>query len=149
MEELSGLSSVTLTQPIPDALASQFGAKRDVPFDTTRRLYGWPERPGLYCDLLRSRGLYLSAACLQDSNADGHFDEGLRLDFHCRPPRRDAQRQDHRVNFTKVRVPLRSPIAYTPAAPTGEVAGKQALRGSAADRRAAVRCVTPLWLPRT
>jgi len=42
--------AVTLTEPIPSATSILFGAKPEVPFDTTRTLYGWPERPGLYCD---------------------------------------------------------------------------------------------------
>lgn len=125
--EARPLSAVTLAQPIPHALASQFGAKRDVPFDTGLRLYGWPERPGLYCDLLRSRGIYLSAACLQDSDVDGDFDEGLRLDFNSLRGDLLAVTPNRKiigVKFTKVRVPLPAPIAYTPAAPAGEVAGK-------------------------
>ena len=143
------IHAVTLAQPIPDALASQFGAKRDVPFDVGRRLYGWPERPGLYCDLLRSRGLYISAACLQDSDADGDFDEGLRLDFHS--ARADLLGVTHNgkiigVRFTKVRVPLPAPIAYTPAAPAGEVAGKLALRWRRAPDKASRRDLLQLWI---
>lgn len=143
------ISAVTLAQPIPHALASQFGAKRAVPFDTRLRLYGWPERPGLYCDLLRSRGLYLSAACLQDSDADGDFDEGLRLDFH--PHRGDLlavtpNRKIIGVKFTKVRVPLPAPIAYTPAAPAGEVTGKLALSWQRVPDKASGRDLGELWI---
>ncbi|HEY0141681.1 MAG TPA: hypothetical protein VGF48_12350 [Thermoanaerobaculia bacterium] len=143
------VSAVTLVQPIPHALASQFGAKREVPFDTGRRLYGWPERPGLYCDLLRSRGLYMSAACLQDSDADGDFDEGLRLDFHSSRADLLGVTPDGKiigVNFTKVRVPLRAPIAYAPAAPAGEVTGKLALRWKRAPDKASGRELVQLWI---
>lgn len=143
------VSAVTLAQPIPHALASQFGAKRDVPFDIGLRLYGWPERPGLYCDLLRSRGLGISAACLQDSDADGDFDEGLRLDFNSGRADLLGVTPDGKiigVNFTKVRVPLRAPIAYTPAAPAGEVAGKLALCWKRAPDEASGRELVQLWI---
>lgn len=143
------VNTVTLAQPIPDALASQFGAKRDVPFDTGLRLYGWPERPGLYCDLLRSRGLGISAACLQDSDADGDFDEGLRLDFNSGHADLLGVTPNGKiigVNFTKVRVPLPAPIAYTPAAPAGEVTGKLALRWKRAPGKASGREMVHLWI---
>ena len=61
------ITAVTLGTAIPPATSALFGAKPDAPFDTTRTLYGWPERPGLYCDLLRTRGLGLSTACLLDA----------------------------------------------------------------------------------
>ena len=143
------LSAVTLAEAIPDALASQFGAKREMPFDTTRRLYGWPERPGLYCDLLRSRGLYISAACLQDKDVDGYFDEGLRLDFNS--GRADllgvsASGKIIGVNFTKVRVPLAAPIAYTPVAPAGEASGKLALLWKRAPDKTSGRDLVQLWI---
>ncbi len=73
--------AVTLTEAIAPATSVLFGAKPDVPFDTTRTLYGWPERPGLFCDLLRTRSLGLSTACLRDIDNDGKFDEGRRFDF--------------------------------------------------------------------
>ena len=80
--EVRPARAVTLAQAIPAALASEFGAKVDVPLDPSLPLYGWPERPGLYCDLLRPRGLGMSSACLRDTDGDGRFDEGVRLDFH-------------------------------------------------------------------
>lgn len=143
------VTAVTLAQPIPHALAGQFGAKREVPFDTGLRLYGWPERPGLYCDLLRSRGLYLSAACLEDRDADGDFDEGLRLDFHSGHADLLGVTPNDKiigVNFTKVRVPLPTPIAYTPAAPAGEVTGKLALYWKRARDKASKREMLQLWI---
>lgn len=73
--------AVTLTEPITPTTSVLFGAKPEAPFDTTRTLYGWPERPGLFCDLLRNRGLGLSTACLRDIDNDGRFDEGRRFDF--------------------------------------------------------------------
>jgi hypothetical protein len=143
------LSAVTLAEAIPHALASQFGAKREMPFDTTRRLYGWPERPGLYCDLLRSRGLYISAACLQDKDVDGDFDEGLRLDFNPRHADLLGVTPNGKiigVNFTKLRVPLPTPIAYTPVAPAGEVSGKLALHWKRAPDKASGRDLAQLWI---
>lgn len=147
--DVQPLSAVTLAEAIPDALASQFGAKREMPFDTTRRLYGWPERPGLYCDLLRSRGLYISAACLQDKDVDGDFDEGLRLDFHSRQGDLlgvTANGKIVGVKFTKVRVPLPTPIAYTPVDPAGEVSGKLALLWKRAPDKASGRDLAQLWI---
>jgi len=143
------VNAVTLAQAIPDALASQFGAKRDVPFDTKLRLYGWPERPGLYCDLLRTRGLGISAACLRDSDADGDFDEGLRLDFNSGHADLLGVTPNGKiigVNFTKVRVPLPTPIAYTPVAPDGEVTGKLALRWKRERDKASKREMVQLWI---
>jgi hypothetical protein len=143
------VSAVTLAQPVPHALASQFGAKRDVPFDTGLRLYGWPERPGLYCDLLRSRGLGISAACLLDNDADGDFDEGLRLDFNSGRADLLSVTPNGKiigVNFTKVRVPLPDPIAYTPAAPAGEATGKLALHWKRAPGKASGREMVQLWI---
>ncbi|HEX7151331.1 MAG TPA: hypothetical protein VF618_07565 [Thermoanaerobaculia bacterium] len=141
--------AVTLAEAIPHSLAGQFGAKREVPFDAGLRLYGWPERPGLYCDLLRSRGLYMSAACLRDNDADGDFDEGLRLDFHSSHANLLGVTPNGRiigVNFTKVRVPLPTPVAYTHAAPAGEVAGKLALRWTRERDKASGRELVKLWI---
>ncbi|HEX9983371.1 MAG TPA: hypothetical protein VGF69_08905 [Thermoanaerobaculia bacterium] len=141
--------AVTLAQPIPHALAGQFGAKREVPFDAGLRLYGWPERPGLYCDLLRSRGLYMSSACLRDSDADGDFDEGLRLDFHSAHADLLGVTPNGKIigmNFTKVRVPLSAPIAYAPAAPAAEVTGKLALYWKRTPDKASGRELVELWI---
>ena len=143
------VNAVTLAEAIPDTIASQFGAKRDMPFDTKLRLYGWPERPGLYCDLLRTRGLGISAACLRDKDADGDFDEGLRLDFnsgHADLLGITPNGKIIGVNFTKVRVPLPAPIAYTPVAPAGEVTGKLALRWKPERDKASKRETVQLWI---
>jgi hypothetical protein len=147
--EARPILAVTLAQPIPHALAGRFGAKREVPFDAGLRLYGWPERPGLYCDLLRSRGLYMSAACLRDNDADGDFDEGLRLDFHSAHADLLGVTPNGKIigmNFTKVRVPLSAPIAYAPAAPAGEVTGKLALYWKRERDKASGREQVELWV---
>ena len=123
------LSAVTLGEAVPAELAAQFGAKSDVPFDSGRQLYGWPERPGLYCDLLRPRGLGISTACLRDIDGDGRFDQGLRLDFNSGLG--DLLVISHSGKIIGVRskpktVPLPKPVAYAPSAPM--VTGKLALR---------------------
>jgi len=125
------VSAVTLAEAVPADIAVQFGAKADFAFDTALKLYGWPERPGLYCDLLRARGLGLSAACLNDRDQDGRFDEGLRLDFNSGHADLLGLTPSHKiigVNFTKARVPLPRPIAYAPATPAADATGKLALR---------------------
>lgn len=149
MFEARPVLAVTLAQPIPHSLSSQFGARSDVPFNIGRRLYGWPERPGLYCDLLRSRGLTTSAACLLDSDMDGDFDEGLRLDFHSRHADLLGVTPNGKiigVNFTKVRVPLPDPIAYTPAAPARDVSGKLLLHWKRLRDKASQRDIVQLWI---
>ena len=122
-----------------------------MPFDTRLLLYGWPERPGLYCDLLRCRGLYMSAACLQDSDADGDFDEGLRLDFNAHrgdlvavtPPhdRRGEVQQGARAAAGPDRLHTRRSA--------GEVAGKLALRWKRAPDTASGRDLGLKWLETT
>lgn len=129
--DVQPIQAVTLGESIPDAIASQFGAKREVPFDTKLRLYGWPERPGLYCDLMRWRGMYISAACLQDTDGDGDFDEGRRLDFHHLKSDILGVTANNKVvgmRFSKIRVPLPAPVAYTPVTPAGEATGKMVMR---------------------
>ena len=123
------VTAVTLNAAISTELAVQFGAKEDVPFEVGRQLYGWPERPGLYCDLLRPRGLGISTACLRDTDGDGRFDEGLRLDFNSGLG--DLLVISHSGKIIGVRyrprpIPLPNPVAYSPSTPT--VTGKLALR---------------------
>jgi hypothetical protein len=110
---------------------------------------GCTEQPGLYCDLLRSRGLGISAACLHDTDADGDFDEGLRLDFNSHHADLLGITPNGKiigVNFTKVRVPLPTPIAYTPAAPAREVTAKLALRWKRARGKPSGREMVQLWI---
>lgn len=76
------VTAVRLEEGIQPETAALFGAKPEAPFDAGRVLTGWPERPGLYCDFLRNRGLGLSTACLYDRDGDGRFDEGRRYDFN-------------------------------------------------------------------
>jgi hypothetical protein len=128
------VSAVRLATAIAPETAALFGAKADAPFDTGRTLYGWPERPGLYCDLLRTRGLGLSTACLYDTDGDGRFDEGRRFDFNSGfgdllgvTP--SGKIIGVRTNAKKPgRVPLPQPIAYTNADVPAETTGRLALK---------------------
>ena len=120
-------AAVTLGGAIPAELAGKFGAKTDVPFNVGRQLYGWPERPGLFCDLLRARGLGLSAACLLDRDLDGRFEEATRLDFNSGSGDILGITPSHKiigVRLTKVRVMLPAPIAYSKSEPDPSVTGK-------------------------
>ena len=142
-------AAVTLGGSVPAALAAQFGAKTDVPFAPGLQLYGWPERPGLYCDLLRHRGLGLSAACLRDTDSDGDFDEGLRLDFNSGGADILLVTPSGKVigaNFTKVRVPLPQAVAYSPAAPAPGVTGKLALRWKPVSAKLSPTPAAQLWI---
>ncbi len=127
------VSAVTLETAIAPELAVLFGAKADAPFDTARRLYGWPERPGLYCDLLRTRGLGLSTACLYDSDGDGRFDQGRRFDFNSAvgdllgiTP--SGKIIGVRSTAKPAPVPLPQPIGFKAASVPAEVSGRLALK---------------------
>jgi hypothetical protein len=50
------------------------------------------------------------------------------------------------MKFTKVRVLLPAPIAYTPAAPAGEASGKLALQWKRAPDKASGRDLAQLWI---
>lgn len=129
--EVRPVSAVTLGGAVPAATASAFGVKGDIPFAPGAMLYGWPERPGLYCDLLRPRGLGLSAACLRDADGDGAFEEGTRLDFYSSRANLLVISHTGKIigaNFTKVAVPLPAPVPYAKATPSLAVPGKLALR---------------------
>lgn len=123
--------SISLEENIPESESILFGAKKDHPFNAGMQLYGWPEYPGLYCDVLRQRGLGISAACLRDTNSDGKFDEGLRLDFNNMGS--DILVVSHAAKiigarFPKTTVPLAKPVSYVTTPPTDKVTGKLALR---------------------
>ncbi len=47
-----------------------------------RQLYGWRDKPGLFCDIMHNRGLGSSAPCLLDTDGDGKFDQIERVDFN-------------------------------------------------------------------
>jgi hypothetical protein len=133
--ELKGrpLVAAELSAAIPSETAALFGAKPDVPFDNGRVLYGWPERPGLYCDLLRNRGLGLSTACLLDVDGDARFDEGRRYDFNSAlgdllgiTP--SGKIIGVRTTGKATVVPLAQPVAFGPAKVPADVTGRLALK---------------------
>ena len=74
--------SVVLRGSLDPESAQRIAVHRNFPFVEGRRLFGWRDHPGLFCDLMRNRGLGSSAACLRDNDGDGKFDEAVRLDFN-------------------------------------------------------------------
>lgn len=119
-------SSIVIDNAIPTDVAVSFGAKKEIPFSKGLQLHGWPEQPGLYCDLLRPRGLGLSSACLRDTNRDGNFDEGVRLDFNS--ARSDILLISHSgkvigAKFKKT-VPLPKPVPYSEFTGSPNMTGK-------------------------
>lgn len=125
--------AVTLDEAVPPETATMFGAKLEHPLAAGRKLYGWPERPGLYCDLLRNRGLGLSTACLRDSDGDGRFEEGRRFDFNSgfgdllviTPSKKII---GVRTSAKPAAVPLPRPVPYARAEVGGDVTGRLALK---------------------
>ena len=143
------VSAVTLQDSIPAAIATQFGAKADVPFAAGLQLYGLPERPGLYCDLLRIHGLGLAAACLRDADGDGRFDEGLKLDFSSGSGDVLLLTPSGKiigVNFKPKPIALPTPVRYTTTAPAASVTGKLALRWRMGTRRGGNPDNAEMWI---
>ncbi len=133
------VTSVTLQDAVPPEIATQFGAKTDVPFVPGLQLHGLPERPGLYCDLLRARGLGLSGACLRDIDGDGRFDEGLRLDFNSASGDVLLLTPSAKiigVRFKAKPIALPTPVRYTAVRAAPNVTGKLSLRWNKGPRRA-------------
>jgi len=128
------VTAVRLSSAIAPATAALFGAKPDAPFDTARVLYGWPERPGLYCDLLRNRGLGLSTACLEDGDRDGKFEAGRRFDFNSGLGDLLAVTPSGKIIGVRTTakkpaaVPLPQPVAYAQAEVPAEVIGRLSLK---------------------
>lgn len=143
------VTAATLQDGVPVEIAIQFGAKAEVPFAPGRQLYGVPERPGLFCDLLRSRGLGLSAACLRDTDGDGRFDEGLRLDFNSGSGDVLLLTPSHKiigVRFKAKPIPLPSPVRYAVTKPAADVTGKLALRWRMGSKRTGNADKVEMWV---
>ena len=128
------LLAVKLSAALAPEAAELIGAKPDAPFDTARTLYGWPERPGLYCDLLRNRGLGLSTACLEDRDGDGKFDHGRRYDFNSGLGDLLGVTPSGKIIGVRTTarkpepVALAQPLAYTKAEAPADVTGRLALK---------------------
>ena len=111
-------SAVTLEGALDAATAKKAAVTAGFPFAPGRTLYGTRETPGLYCDLMRNRGLGSSAACLNDTDRDGLFDEAVRYDFNSAGADRVFITDKGKVRGGKFekRFPLAQKIAYAPAA---------------------------------
>ena len=111
-------SAVTLEGALDAATAKKAAVTAGFPFAPGRTLYGTREKPGLYCDLMRNRGLGSSAACLNDTDRDGLFDEAVRYDFNSAGADRVFITDKGKVRGGKFekRFPLAQKIAYAPAA---------------------------------
>ena len=144
------LTAVTVGEAVPPEIAGEFGAKAEHPLDTRLPLYGWPEWPGLYCDLLRPRGLGLSTACLRDRDGDGRFEEGLRLDFNSGLGGLMVISHSGKiigVRYKPKPMPLPRPVTYSPAAATAPAAtGRLGLRWKSAPKKALGGPAVMLWV---
>lgn len=130
---------VILKGKLDPAIAMDMAVTAEFPFVEGRRLYGWRDHPGLYCDLMRNRGLGSSAACLRDSNADGVFDEAVRYDFNSASAQVVfiTDKQKVRGGKFKGSVKLAAPLPYDPITDGDLPAAKlKLLWSSSADKRA-------------
>ena len=75
-------SAVVLEESLDPAIATAAAVTSGFAFTPGRVLFGTSDTPGLFCDLMRNRGLGSSTACLRDIDGDGSFDEAVRYDFN-------------------------------------------------------------------
>lgn len=110
-------SAVVLEGALDAATAKQAAVTAGFPFTPGRMLFGTRESPGLYCDLMRNRGLGSSTACLNDVDGDGRFDEAVRFDFNSGSADRVFITDKGKVRGGKLkkRFPLAPKVAYTAA----------------------------------
>ena len=120
-------SAVTLQGDLDAQIASAAAVDAGFPFVAGTTLYGSDGDAGLFCDLMRNRGLGSSAACLRDKDGDGVFDTAVRFDFNSGGADRVFLTDKGKVrggNFKK-EFPLAQGIAYSDNAdgemPTGRV----------------------------
>lgn len=73
---------IVLNDALDPKLGKRMAMHRSQPLVAGTPLFGWRDWPGLYCDLMRNRGLGSSAICLRDNDDDGAFDDVVRLDFN-------------------------------------------------------------------
>lgn len=116
-------SAVVLQGTLDAATAKLAAVTPGFAFAPGRVLFGTRESPGLYCDLMRNRGLGSSAACLNDIDRDGLFDEAVRFDFNSASADRVFITDKGKVRGGKLkkRYPLAQKVAYA-AAPAGNLA---------------------------
>jgi hypothetical protein len=141
--------TVILQGEVPPLLAAQFGASSSAPFKPGLQLHGIPERPGLYCDLLRRRGLGLSAACLHDLDGDGRFDEGLRFEFNSGFSELLFFTPTGKIiggGFDRKPVPLATPVGYVASVPAANVTGTLTLRWRNGSRQTSGPENAELWI---
>jgi len=110
-------SAVVLGGTLDDRTAKQAAVTKGFAFTPGRMLFGTREASGLYCDLMRNRGLGSSTACLNDSDGDGLFDEAVRYDFNSGRADRVfiTDKGKLRGGKLKKRFPLAQKLAYAPA----------------------------------
>lgn len=110
-------SAVILEASLDPVTAKSAAVTSGFDFTPGRVLFGTPDSPGLFCDVMRNRGLGSSAACLRDKNGDGAFDEAVRYDFNSGRSDRVFITDKGKVRGGKVKktFPLRQTLAYRPA----------------------------------
>lgn len=112
-------AAVVLIGTLDDATAKLAAVTPGFPLAPGRLLFGTRESPGLYCDLMRNRGLGSSAACLHDIDGDGRFDDAVRYDFNSASADRVFITDKGKVRGGKFkkRFSLKQKIDYTAAPP--------------------------------
>lgn len=106
--------AVELQATLDPAVALKAAVTGSAPFVPGRMLYGGEDRPGLFCDLMRNRGLGSSAACLLDSDMDGRFDQAVRYGFNSAQSDMVFITDKGKVRGGKLKatIPLGQPLAY-------------------------------------
>lgn len=110
-------SAVVLQATLDPAIATSAAVTAGFPFTPGRMLFGTADSPGLFCDLMRNRGLGSSAACLRDIDRDGTFDEAVRYDFNSGRSDRVFITDKGKVRGGKLKktFTLAQKLAYAPA----------------------------------
>lgn len=110
-------SAVVLEESLDPAIATAAAVTSGFAFTPGRVLFGTSDTPGLFCDLMRNRGLGSSTACLRDIDGDGSFDEAVRYDFNSGRSDRVFITDKGKVRGGKLKktFPLKQKLAYNPA----------------------------------
>lgn len=109
--------AVVLQAALDPVVATSAAVTPGFAFTPGRTLFGTADSPGLFCDLMRNRGLGSSAACLRDVDQDGTFDEAVRYDFNSGRSDRVFITDKSKVRGGKLKKTfvLAQKLAYTPA----------------------------------